>query len=127
MQMTTYLVANSITLVLDLIVVALAWVDLIVVALAWVLALASRRRLLVVPNSSDDLWHASRTGSFATATSSETVAASPPGSWSSCYGPSPVSVLSRQRRGTEQTMDDQTDPTKQYDQPCPLFGPMMLT
>jgi hypothetical protein len=38
MQTTTYVVANSITLVLDL----------VVVALAWVLALAARRRLLVV-------------------------------------------------------------------------------
>jgi hypothetical protein len=38
MQTTTYVVANSITLVLDL----------VVVALAWVLALASPRRLLVV-------------------------------------------------------------------------------
>jgi hypothetical protein len=38
MQTTTYVVANSITLVLDL----------VVVALAWVLALASPRQLLVV-------------------------------------------------------------------------------
>ena len=38
MQTTTYMVANSITLVLDL----------LVVALAWLLALAARRRLLVV-------------------------------------------------------------------------------
>ena len=38
MQTTTYMVANSITLVLDL----------VVVALAWLLALAARRRLLVV-------------------------------------------------------------------------------
>ena len=38
MRTTTYVVANSITLVLDL----------ILVALAWVLALAARRRLLVV-------------------------------------------------------------------------------
>ena len=37
MQTTTYMVANSITLVLDL----------VVVALAWVLAVATRRRLLV--------------------------------------------------------------------------------
>ena len=38
MQTTTYVVANSITLVMDL----------VVVGLAWVLALAARPRLLVV-------------------------------------------------------------------------------
>ena len=81
-----------------------------------------------VENSSDDPRAASRTGSSATATSSETFAASPPGSWSSCYAArSPVSALVARMAGycADHGRPDRSHQAERPALPC--LCSMMLT